>query len=74
MTKGEGKKTSNGFIGIIVTLFSAMVSKERFPQIRDMLFVGGRLGTMVAIGGFTWLGMKKISKRYIYKRIPFRIF
>lgn len=61
--------------------YAAMVSKEKFPKIADMVFVGvivsvvfvlfqdvfvgvgGRLGTMAAISGFTWLGIKKISNK-----------
>ena len=61
--------------------YAAMVSKEKFPKITDMVFVGvivsvvfvlfqdvfvgvgGRLGTMAAISGFTWLGIKKISNK-----------
>lgn len=63
--------------------YAAMVSKEKFPQIRDMLFVGvivgilfilfqdvfvgvgGKLGSMAAIAGFAWLGIKKASRKYI---------
>ena len=63
--------------------YAAMVSKEKFPEITDMIFVGvivslvfilfqdtflgvgGRLGTMAAISGFTWLGIKKISDKII---------
>lgn len=61
--------------------YAAMVSKEKFPRIRDMIFVGiicgivfilatnvfvgvgGRLGAMGAISGFTWLGIKKIKNK-----------
>ena len=63
--------------------YAAMVSKNRFPKITDMIFigiivsiifilfensyqgVGGRLGTMAAISGFTWIGIKNISKKII---------
>lgn len=63
--------------------YAAMVSKEKFPTITDMIFVGvivsvmfilfqdvfvgvgGRLGTMAAISGFTWLGIKKTSNKFI---------
>lgn len=59
--------------------YAAMVSKEKFPRICDMVFVGlicgvvfilatnvfvgvgGRLGAMGAISGFTWLGIKKVK-------------
>lgn len=65
--------------------YAAMVSKEKFPRIRDMIFVGlicgvvfilatnvlvgvgGRLGAMGAISGFTWLGIKKIKNKIAYK-------
>ena len=65
--------------------YAAMVSKEKFPKITDMVFVGvivgvifilfqdvfvgvgGRLGTMAAISGFTWLGIKKTSDKIIQK-------
>lgn len=61
--------------------YAAMVSQEKFPRLRDMVFVGilcgvvflltqdvfvgvgGRLGSIAAISGFTWLGMKKIRKK-----------
>ena len=63
--------------------YAGMVSKEKFPSIVDMVFigiicgaifilasnayvgVGGRLGTMAAISGFTWLGIRKISENRI---------
>ena len=63
--------------------YAAMVSKEKFSKITDMVFVGaivsvlfilfqdafvgvgGRLGTMAAIAGFTWLGIKKTIDKII---------
>lgn len=63
--------------------YAGMVSKEKFPSMMDMVFVGlicgsvfilasnayvgvgGRLGTMAAISGFTWLGIKKINENRI---------
>ncbi len=57
--------------------YAAMVSKSKFPELKDMIFVGiicgtvfaltqdvfvgvgGRLGSIAAISGFTWLGLRK---------------
>lgn len=61
--------------------YAAMVSIEKFPKMKDMIFVGiicgivyilakdvfigvgGRLGAMAAISGFTWLGIKNIKSK-----------
>lgn len=61
--------------------YAGMATKEKFPSMMDMVFVGlicgsvfilssnayvgvgGRLGTMAAISGFTWLGIKKLRER-----------
>lgn len=60
--------------------YAAMVSREKFPKMADMVFVGilcgaifiltedvfvgvgGRLGSIAAISGLTWLGIKKIKR------------
>ena len=65
--------------------YAAMVSLEKFPKMKDMIFVGiicgvvfilakevflgvgGRLGAIAAISGFTWLGIKNIKSRFSYK-------
>lgn len=76
-------KESGTTLAVMATCgsYAAMVSKEKFPRIRDMIFVGiicgivfilatnvfvgvgGRLGAMGAISGFTWLGIKKIKNK-----------
>ncbi len=61
--------------------YAAMVSKERFPKIADMIFlgaltgimylltegvfqgVGGRLGSVAAISGFAYLGIKGLRRK-----------
>lgn len=73
-------KESGTTLAVVATCgsYAAMVSKDKFPRLRDMLSVGiicgivfilaqdvfvgvgGRLGAIGAISGFTWLGMKKI--------------
>lgn len=63
--------------------YAAMVSRERFPNIKDMVYVGilcgtlfiltqdvfvgvgGRLGTIAAISGLTWLGINKVKGKII---------
>lgn len=72
-------------IGVVAACgsYAAMVSKEKFPNISDMIYVGilcgiiflltqsvfvgvgGRLGSIAAISGFAWLGIKNIKKRAI---------
>ncbi len=65
--------------------YAAMVSLEKFPKMKDMIFVGiicgvvfilakevflgvgGRLGAIAAISGFTWLGIKNIKSKFSYK-------
>lgn len=61
--------------------YAAMVSREKFPSMIDMVFVGilcgslflltqdvfvgvgGRLGTIAAISGLTWLGINKVKRK-----------
>lgn len=61
--------------------YAAMVSQEKFPRLRDMVFVGiilgivfsltqdvfvgvgGKLGSIAAVAGFTWLGIKKLRRK-----------
>lgn len=61
--------------------YAAMVAKERFPRLSDMIYVGivcgivfvissdvfagvgGKLGTIAAISGFTVLGVRTIRKK-----------
>lgn len=63
--------------------YAAMVSREKFPRLVDMIFVGiicgtifvltqevfvgvgGRLGAIAAISGFTWLGVKKTKSKVL---------
>lgn len=63
--------------------YGAMVSRDKFPQISDMIFVGllcgvifvltedvfvgvgGRLGSIAAIAGFSLLGFKAIKRKLI---------
>lgn len=72
-------------IGVVVACgsYAAMVSKAKFPNISDMIYVGilcgiiyiltenvfvgvgGRLGSIAAISGFAWIGIKNIKTKVI---------
>lgn len=76
---------NGGVLAVVATCgsYAAMVSQEKFPTIKDMVFVGiicstvfilagdvyvgvgGRLGAIAAISGFTWLGIKKVKEKFI---------
>lgn len=76
----------NGVLFAVVATtgsYAAMVSREKFPSVKDMAFVGllcgtlflltqdvflgvgGRLGSIAAISGLSWLGINKIKRKVI---------
>lgn len=65
--------------------YAAMVTRDKFPHLSDMVFVGllcgilflltqdvflgvgGRLGSIGAISGLTWLGFNKLKNKLNHK-------